>query len=93
MANRLTDSGREKVRKALEKKALKVVREAKKEAPVDTGRLRSSITYEMVETGNLPKAVVGSPVNYAEHVEFGTIYQAPQPFLRPALSKLKSGQL
>jgi len=94
MANRLTDSGREKVRKELERKALKVVREAKREAPVDTGRLRASITYEMTTGADgLPAAVIGTNVDYAPHVEFGTIYQAPQPFLRLSLNKLKAGQL
>jgi len=94
MANKLTDEGREKVRQALKKKGLKVVRESKKEAPVDTGRLRSNITLNVLDnTGNLPKVLVGTNVDYAKDVEFGTVKQPPQPYLRPALSRLKAGQL
>ena len=94
MANRLTKSGREKVARELEKKAIKVVRESKRNAPVDTGRLRSSITYNMIDLpGQLPKAVVGTNVDYAPFVEFGTEDMEAQPFLRPALNRLKAGQL
>jgi len=94
MSNGLTDKGREKVARELEKKAIKVVRASKRNAPVDTGRLRSSITYDMIDLpGQLPKAVVGTPVNYAKYVEFGTEDMDPQPYLRPALSRLRAGQL
>lgn len=66
MASKITDSGREKIARELEKKAIKVVRESKNLAPVDTGRLRSSITYEMIDLpGQLPKALVGTNVEYA----------------------------
>lgn len=91
---KLTKEGRQKISRELEKKAIKVVRNAKQNAPVDTGRLRSSITYNMVELpGQLPKAVVGTSVQYAPFQEFGTEDMPAQPFLRPALSRLRSGQL
>jgi len=94
MPNRLTESGRKKIAQELEKKAIKVVRESKRNAPVDTGRLRSSITYEMIELpGQLPKAVVGTNVEYAPFVEFGTEDMDAQSFLRVALNRLKAGQL
>jgi len=94
MANRLTDSGRKKIATELEKKAIKVVRASKRNAPVDTGRLRSSITYDMIELpGQLPKAIVGTNVSYAPFVEFGTEDMDAQPYLRPALNRLKAGQL
>lgn len=81
----LTDKGREKIQRALNKKAIKAVREAKKNAPVDTGRLRSSITF--TELDNFIGVKVGSNVNYAPFQEFGTENLPAQPFLRPALKK------
>lgn len=57
-------------------------RYAKKDCPVDTGRLRNSITYE---TRTLQKEVyIGSNVEYAPYVELGTSRMAARPFLRPA---------
>lgn len=52
-------------------------------APVDTGNLRDSITYEVSEDD----AKVGTNVDYAIHQEFGTRKMAAQPFLRPALDE------
>ena len=57
-------------------------RYAKKDCPVDTGRLRNSITYE---TRTLQKEVyIGSNVEYAPYVELGTSRMAARPYLRPA---------
>lgn len=42
--------------------------EVKKETPVDTGRLRASITHKVEPF----RAIVGTNVTYAPHVEFGT---------------------
>jgi HK97 gp10 family phage protein len=53
---------------------------AKQIVPVDTGRLRNSITHA-VEGKDV---FVGSATSYAAHVEYGTIKQKAQPFLRPA---------
>lgn len=63
--------------------ALGVERGAKERCPVDTGRLRSSIGVNF-EDGGLA-ADVGSNVEYAPHVEFGTVNMAAQPYLTPAL--------
>jgi len=93
MANKITDEGRQKIKKELKKKGLKVVRESKRQAPVDTGRLRSSITLQVINTNTLPKVVVGTNVEYAPYVEFGTVNRPPDPYLRPALQRLKAGQL
>jgi HK97 gp10 family phage protein len=51
--------------------------------PVDTGNLRGSLTYKVNEDG----AEVGTNVDYAAHVEFGTVRQKAQPYLRPALDE------
>ncbi len=56
------------VRDFLMRSALTVEVEAKRRAPVDTGRLRSSITHNVRPT----EAIVGSNVAYAPYVEFGT---------------------
>lgn len=68
--------------KALEEIGLTAEGYAKKACPVDTGRLRNSITHAVVEG---EKAVyIGTNVEYAPYVELGTSRQEAQPFLRPA---------
>jgi len=56
------------MRKAL----LLVQRSAKLKAPVDTGRLRASITPEVRQQGTETLGVVGSNVKYAPFQELGT---------------------
>lgn len=71
--------------KAVKKAAIRVHRRAKHLAPVDTGRLCDSITEEMGRDERGLVAVVGTDVQYAGFVEFGTSRMRPKPFLRPAL--------
>ena len=52
----------------LTKACLLVEGDAKKRCPVDTGQLRQSITYEV--KGNT--GVIGTNVEYAPYVEYGT---------------------
>jgi len=87
MSIKLTDSGRQKVKEALEKKMIKALATSQKLAPVDTGRLRSSLTYVDISDSDKIGFALGTPVNYAPHQEFGTENMPPQPFLRPALKK------
>jgi len=49
-----------------------ITRSAKIYAPVDTGRLRASITQSVESTEDVVKGVVGSNVKYAPYVETGT---------------------
>lgn len=61
---------------------------AKREVPVDTGNLRGSITEDV----GRHEATVGTNVEYAQHVEYGTRRQHErrprgQPYLRPAIDK------
>lgn len=58
---------------------------AKRSCPVDTGRLRSSISHEVNAEGGSIVGTIGTNVDYAKYVELGTSNQAAQPFLRPAL--------
>jgi len=73
--------------KIIAKACFMVERDAKILCPVDTGRLRSSITHEVKGTTGR----VGSNVEYARAVELGSedpaYNRAPQPYLRPALHK------
>lgn len=54
---------------------------AKRLCPVDTGRLRNSITHQQYDDDT---EVIGTNVEYAPFVELGTHRQQPKPFLRPA---------
>lgn len=56
---------------------------AKRKAPVDTGRLRASITHDSDGEG----FIVGTNTTYASFVELGTRHQAPQPYLVPGLQE------
>ena len=73
------------IAKDLQRRALQVDRAAKQGCPVDTGRLRSSITNELGTDADGLVAVIGTNVDYAPYVELGTSRMAAQPFLLPAL--------
>lgn len=55
---------------------------AKSRCPVDTGRLRASIS---VTESDENSARVSAETDYAAYVEFGTAFMAPQPYLVPSL--------
>lgn len=84
--NRLFTSPQEGVARDLARRAVKVERAAKQLCPVDTGRLRSSITWEIAEDARGLHAVIGTNVTYAPYVELGTSTTRAQPYLRPALA-------
>lgn len=68
-------------KRALEIMGGKAESYAKQLAPVDTGRLRNSITHAQL---NENTEVIGSNVEYAPYQELGTSRMAAHPFLRPA---------
>ena len=70
------------VRAALEAIGLSAERYAKAKCPVDTGRLRGSITHE-VDKGEAA-VYIGTNVEYGKYVERGTSRSRKQPFLQPA---------
>lgn len=114
----------EKIEIALEEIGLEAEKYAKMKCPVDTGRLRNSIShlvsgqgaktvdYKAMEyyttkagkkskrrktvehsyqTGdasgdNSNSVYIGTNVEYAQNVEFGTSKQKPQPYLKPAVT-------
>ena len=55
---------------------------AKLACPVDTGRLRSSITHMTKPSDNA--VYVGTNVEYGPDVELGTVHMDARPFLKPA---------
>lgn len=72
---------------AVRNTAFKIEASAKRAAPVDTGRLRGSITTKFKSSNTNPEAEVGTNVEYAPYVEYGTIKMAGKPFLNPAYDK------
>ena len=65
-----------------------VERDAKIRCPVDTGALRRSLReMKQNKTPGRIESQVGTDIEYAPHVEFGTRYQRAQPYLRPALDE------
>lgn len=84
----LSDTSRHlkpQARAAVHKTARDIEADAKLLAPVRTGNLRNSITTEATDVASLVEAVVGPTAEYGAHVEFGTSYQRPQPYLGPAV--------
>lgn len=73
----------EQVERAMESVGLQAERHAKEECPVDTGRLRNSISH--ATSGNT--AYIGTNVEYAPYVELGTRFTKAQPYLKPAATE------
>lgn len=67
----------------LEEAGAVVEADAKLLAPVDTGNLRGSIARRI--EGNA--AVVGTNVEYAQHVEYGTVKMQPRAYMRGAIDR------
>lgn len=84
--DRLLNDPNGEVAKDLQRRALRVERAAKLLAPVDTGRLRASVTNALTVDAQGLLALVGTNVTYAPFVELGTSRTSAQPFLRPALA-------
>lgn len=64
-----------------------VTDEAKVRCPVLTGNLRGSINpalFSDIATKEMGVRI-GTPIEYAPYVEYGTSKQSAQPFLRPAV--------
>lgn len=70
------------IAKALTMIGLKAEGNAKAICPVDTGRLRNSITNAIDTEANA--VYIGTNVEYGPYVELGTSRRNPHPYLRPA---------
>lgn len=78
----------DKIPTVLEAWGLQAERHGKEYCPVDTGRLRNSITHAPIPNENAE--AIGTNVSYAVPVETGHIlpnggYVAPKPFIKPAV--------
>lgn len=73
----------EAIERALEAIGLQCEGYAKMLCPVDTGRLRNSITHSV--DASEQKVYVGTNVEYAAYVEMGTSRTKAQPYLQPAV--------
>lgn len=78
--NQLRESLQSELEAAAEEIALRIERDATRNAPVDTGRLRASIDHEVEQVvEHTVRAIVGTNVEYAPFQE------VDNPFLRPAI--------
>lgn len=66
---------------------LRVQARARALCPVDSGRLRSSIVMTKGRDGTGFYVEIGTNVNYAAFVEFGTSKMRARPFLIPAVAE------
>ena len=83
-ADTLTQRASQVVRKA----AMDTAGDAEVLAPVDTGNLRNSIIVQ-VESPLIAATV--ATAEYAVYQEYGTRFQPPQPFMRPAQDRNTNG--
>jgi len=75
---RYTEKG---IQKELSKIGKEIQAESQRLVPVVSGKLSESITIVLEKD----RVSVGSGLEYAMMVEFGTRFQPPQPYFRPAL--------
>ncbi|MFF7313346.1 HK97 gp10 family phage protein [Streptomyces sp. NPDC008137] len=73
------------VKRAVDRTRVDVQNEARRRAPVDTGRLRSSIVSRAEGSGRSVGYVIGTNVNYAAAVEYGTAPHVIKPRYKQAL--------
>lgn len=78
----LMKSAEERVTQVLRASALKIEALAKTKVPVRTGNLKNSLHSEVLKWDT---AVVGTHVEYAPYVEFGTRKMSARPFFVPAV--------
>lgn len=72
----------EEIKKEVAKTSESITNIAKSLVPVDTANLKNSISASYYNKGLT--GIIGTPVHYAPHVEFGTVYMVAQPFLFPS---------
>lgn len=76
------------VGKMLARYAVRTETAAKARCPVDTGRLRSSITWRIEVDGRGLVAIIGTNVEYAIYVHEGTTRMVGRPFLVEGLRQV-----
>lgn len=81
--NEVISAKNEAIARALEAIGIQAEGDVAELAPVDTGRLRDSITHEVDESEEA--VYVGTNVEYAAYQEYGTSKMKPHPFLKPGI--------
>lgn len=92
LTRKLGDISRVNLETPMKRSAYLVENNAKRFAPVDTGRLRNEIKNTVTRSGDSIEAKIGhfSPMlEYAPYQELGTSKMAGSPFLRPGLAYSK----
>lgn len=79
----------DEIKQVVAETAYKVEADAKMLVPVDTGHLRRSIATAFPSGDKGFTAQIGTNVEYALFVEFGTSKQHAKPYLYPAYNKWK----
>lgn len=69
---------------AVKESCTDIKEDAKRLCPVDSGRLRDSISDSYESKSNEHTGYVYTDVPYAPYVEHGTLTKAPNPFMYPA---------
>lgn len=77
--DKATEEVKNKVIKVLEDSAHIVEGEAKKKSPINLGALRNSIHIEKIWEGNMREFRIGTNLEYAPYMEFGTGLLADYP--------------
>lgn len=77
----------EAVSAIVRKAAFDVEANAKAVVPVDTGKLKNSISSEFPTP---TRAIIAPHTEYAHFVEYGTRRQRAKPYMRPAAEKVKA---
>lgn len=75
------------VQQMVEKATFDIEAMAKVDAPYDTGALQASITSQVEGTFTGAEGLVYSNQEYAPYQEFGTRYNQPHPYMRPAAER------
>lgn len=75
----------ETVRKVVRQAAYDVETNAKAVVPVDTGKLKNSISCEFPSQ---TQAIIAPHTEYAAFVEYGTRRQRAKPYMRPAAERV-----
>lgn len=84
--NAVIEQTRQSAQSLVEKATIDIAANAANDAPRDTGALAESYTAEFPEPLH---GVAGSNMEYAPHVEYGTIHTAAQPHLVPAADRVE----
>lgn len=75
------------IKDAITKACFDVEAEAKDAVPVDTGNLKNSIQSDLDRLDSL-EGEVGTNVEYAPYIEYGTAKAPERPYLTPAAEKV-----